>query len=68
MKEMLPQGILDSLEINGKAESLRKEKEYIKNQTKVLELKNTIIKTNSLDGFISRKETMEKSANVKIDL
>lgn len=65
---MLPQGILDSLEINGKVESLRKKKEYIKNQTKVLELKNTATKTNSLDGIISRKETMEESANVKIDL
>lgn len=68
MKEMLPQEILDTLEINGKVESLRKKREYIKNQTKILKLENTITKTNSLDGFISRREMMEESVNMKIDL
>ena len=67
MKEMLQQGILDTLEINGKVESLRKKKEYIKNQTKILP-ENTIIKTNSLNGFISRKDITEESVNIKVNL
>lgn len=59
---------MNTIEVNGKIESLRKETEDIKkSQMKNLEMKNTSVKIKILlDGLSSRKEMMDLNSNVPI--
>lgn len=59
---------MNTIEVNGKIESLRKETEDIKkSQMKNLEMKNTSVKIKILlDGLSSRMEMMDLNSNVPI--
>lgn len=59
MKGMLPQRKLDTLEINGKVESLRKKKEYIKNQAKILKTGQSN-NQNKLTGWVCQQKQNDR--------